>query len=144
MPWSWREPVMPAAWPTSSMCSMRSAPSNRTSWRWRQTRPPYQQTWLPSIGRWGAAGRPEDSKGANITPRPPNRKNEMADAGDHGLGRREFMQGVALTAAVPGMVLAASGSADKAAVLAQIPKMHAENIKRLQDWIALPSIAAEN
>jgi len=35
-------------------------------------------------------------------------------------------------------------SADKAAVLAQIPKMHAANIKRLQDWIALPSIAAEN
>jgi acetylornithine deacetylase/succinyl-diaminopimelate desuccinylase-like protein len=66
-------------------------------------------------------------------------------AGDSGLGRREFVQGavagVALAAA-PGAVLAASG--DKAAVLAQIPKMHAENIKRLQDWIALPSIAAEN
>jgi hypothetical protein len=29
-------------------------------------------------------------------------------------------------------------------VLAQIPKMHADNVKRLQDWIALPSIAAEN
>ena len=67
-------------------------------------------------------------------------------AGDPGLGRREFVQGavagVALAAAAPGAVLAASG--DKAAVLAQIPKMHGENIKRLQDWIALPSIAAEN
>jgi acetylornithine deacetylase/succinyl-diaminopimelate desuccinylase-like protein len=67
-------------------------------------------------------------------------------AGDPGLGRREFVQGavagVALAAAAPGAVLAASG--DKAAVLAQIPKMHADNIKRLQDWIALPSIAAEN
>lgn len=67
-------------------------------------------------------------------------------AGDSGLGRREFVQGavagVALAAAAPGAVLASSG--DKAAVLAQIPKMHAENIKRLQDWIALPSIAAEN
>jgi len=43
-------------------------------------------------------------------------------------------------------VRAASGrkDADKAAVLAQIPKMHADNVKRLQDWIALPSIAAEN
>jgi len=65
---------------------------------------------------------------------------------DPGLGRREFVQGavagVALAAAAPGAVLAASG--DKAAVLAQIPKMHGENIKRLQDWIALPSIAAEN
>jgi acetylornithine deacetylase/succinyl-diaminopimelate desuccinylase-like protein len=35
-------------------------------------------------------------------------------------------------------------NSDKAAVLAQVPKMHAENLKRLQDWIALPSIAAEN
>jgi len=70
----------------------------------------------------------------------------MVDAGDPGLGRREFVQGamagVALAAAAPGAALVTSG--DKAAVLAQIPKMHAENIKRLQDWIALPSIAAEN
>jgi len=42
-------------------------------------------------------------------------------------------------------VLAATqGSADKAAVLAQIPGMHAANLERLQNWIALPSIAAEN
>ena len=63
--------------------------------------------------------------------------------------RREFMQG-----AVSGMALAAgpalvSGAsvaedADKAAVLAQLPAMHAANVKRLQDWIALPSIAAED
>jgi len=70
----------------------------------------------------------------------------MADSGDLSLGRREFVQGavagVALAAAAPGAALVTSG--DKAAVLAQIPKMHAENIKRLQDWIALPSIAAEN
>ena len=63
------------------------------------------------------------------------------------LGRREFVQGsvsaVAL-AALPAAVLATDASADKAAVLAQIPKMHAANIKRLQEWIALPSIAAEN
>jgi len=63
------------------------------------------------------------------------------------LGRREFVRGsvsaVAL-AALPAAVLAADASADKAAVLAQIPKMHAANIKRLQEWIALPSIAAEN
>src|SRR3569833_2311326 len=66
----------------------------------------------------------------------------MADC----IARRDFVQGavagVALAAAAPGAALAASG--DKAAVLSQIPKMHAENIKRLQDWIALPSIAAEN
>jgi acetylornithine deacetylase/succinyl-diaminopimelate desuccinylase-like protein len=71
----------------------------------------------------------------------------MADASDLNRGRREFVQGavagVAL-AAVPGMALAASAAKDKAAVLAQIPAMHAANVKRLQDWIALPSIAAEN
>jgi acetylornithine deacetylase/succinyl-diaminopimelate desuccinylase-like protein len=70
----------------------------------------------------------------------------MTDSVDPSLGRREFVQGavaaVALAAAVPGAALAASG--DKAAVLAQIPKMHAENLERLQAWIALPSIAAEN
>src|SRR5882724_8778570 len=77
----------------------------------------------------------------------------MAQTGEPTLGRREFVQGAVSTtalagaalAAVPGLVLAAShAAADKAAVLAQIPKMHAQNVKRLQDWIALPSIAAEN
>src|SRR6202048_3929652 len=72
----------------------------------------------------------------------------MAEAGEPTLGRREFVQGAlsgAALAAAPGLVLAAAhAAADKAAVLAQVPKMHAENVKRLQDWIALPSIAAEN
>src|SRR5262249_14668606 len=67
--------------------------------------------------------------------------------GDSKLGRREFVQGAAsgvALVALPELVLAAAPGGDKAAVLAQIPKMHAENLKRLQDWIALPSIAAEN
>ena len=77
----------------------------------------------------------------------------MAEAGEPTLGRREFVQGAVSTTAlagaalgaVPGLVLAASqAAADKVAVLAQIPKMHQQNLKRLQDWIALPSIAAEN
>ena len=64
------------------------------------------------------------------------------------LSRRDFVQG-ALSGAVlmtgTAAALATAGDdPDKAAVLAQIPKMHAENVKRLQDWIALPSIAAEN
>ncbi|MBS0393272.1 MAG: M20/M25/M40 family metallo-hydrolase [Proteobacteria bacterium] len=66
---------------------------------------------------------------------------------EQGVSRREFVAG-----SVSGVVLAAAplaawagraGDADKAAVLAQIPGMHAANVKRLQDWIALPSIAAE-
>jgi len=80
----------------------------------------------------------------------------VAEAYDLPTGRRQFVQGalsgVALAAA-PGVALAAApgiaqagagASADKAAVLAQIPTMHAANVKRLQGWIALPSIAAEN
>jgi acetylornithine deacetylase/succinyl-diaminopimelate desuccinylase-like protein len=63
-----------------------------------------------------------------------------------GLSRREFLStsvSAAALAALPGGAQAA-GCPGKAAVLAEIPKMHAANIKRLQDWIALPSIAAEN
>ena len=62
------------------------------------------------------------------------------------LSRRDFLNtsvSAAVLAALPGAALAAAGSS-RAAVLAEIPKMHAANIRRLQDWIALPSIAAEN
>jgi acetylornithine deacetylase/succinyl-diaminopimelate desuccinylase-like protein len=62
------------------------------------------------------------------------------------LSRRDFLNtsvSAAVLAALPGAAPAAAGSS-RAAVLAEIPKMHAANIKRLQDWIALPSIAAEN
>ena len=68
---------------------------------------------------------------------------------DRDLSRREFVQGTVSGLALglaPAAVLAAGGEkdAEKAAGLAQVPKMHAENLKRLQEWIALPSIAAEN
>ena len=73
----------------------------------------------------------------------------MSGDRDQDLSRREFVQGTVsglVLAAAPAAVLAAGGErdAEKAAVLAQVPKMHAENLKRLQEWIALPSIAAEN
>ncbi len=69
--------------------------------------------------------------------------------GSDGVNRREFVQNAVsgiLLAAAPAAAFAAGAKAhgDKAAVLAQIPKMHAANIQRLQEWIALPSIAAEN
>ena len=68
---------------------------------------------------------------------------------DGALSRRAFVRGsltAAALAALPAAMVAAAAQqqADKAAVLAQISKMHAENIRRLQEWIALPSIAAEN
>jgi len=73
----------------------------------------------------------------------------MTNDRDLEFSRRDFVQGavssVALAAVPMGVLSAAPAKdADKAAVLAQIPKMHAANIKRLQEWIALPSIAAEN
>src|SRR5580693_1750938 len=73
----------------------------------------------------------------------------MSDDQVRDLSRREFVQGTVTglaLAAAPAAVLAAAQprDPDKAAVLAQIPKMHAENVTRLQEWIALPSIAAEN
>ncbi len=72
----------------------------------------------------------------------------MTDALDPGLSRRDFVQGAvagAVLVAAPAALAAGGGnSSDKSAVLGQVPKMHAENVKRLQDWIALPSIAAEN
>jgi len=73
----------------------------------------------------------------------------MSDNNDNAWTRRDFVQSAvsgAVLVATPSFLRAAGagGDGDKAAVLAQIPKQHAENIKRLQDWIALPSIAAEN
>ena len=71
----------------------------------------------------------------------------MSSSDENGLSRRDFVHcamSSAVLAAAPSLVMAAAASADKSAVLAQIPQQHAGNIKRLQDWIALPSIAAEN
>jgi acetylornithine deacetylase/succinyl-diaminopimelate desuccinylase-like protein len=71
----------------------------------------------------------------------------MADVKGSGVSRREFVQGAvagAALVAMPAGAFAAFDESDKAAVLAEIPGMHAANVKRLQEWIALPSIAAEN
>src|SRR6266700_1381320 len=71
----------------------------------------------------------------------------MTGTRDQGLNRRGFVLGTVSGAALamaPTLSGAGPDSSNKKTVLAQIPKMHAENIKRLQDWIAFPSIAAEN
>ena len=66
------------------------------------------------------------------------------------ISRRTFVHGTAASAVALAVAPAAAWSAaanrngDKAAVLAAIPPMHAANLRRLQDWIALPSIAAED
>ncbi len=72
----------------------------------------------------------------------------MSEQSESGVSRRAFVQGAfggAALAAAPAAVWAAQAApaAGKAAVLAQIPGLHAANLERLQDWIAVPSIAAE-
>ena len=75
----------------------------------------------------------------------------MTDSSHNAFNRREFIHGALAGAAFAALPISAFSSAgvspDDAgiqSVLSQIPKLHDENVKRLQDWIALPSIAAEN
>ena len=70
----------------------------------------------------------------------------MTESSNSPFNRREFIQGALAGAAVAALPLSAfsAGNPDMQTVLNQIPKMHDENVKQLQNWIALPSIAAEN
>jgi acetylornithine deacetylase/succinyl-diaminopimelate desuccinylase-like protein len=65
--------------------------------------------------------------------------------------RRTFLQGAAATTvtgaatlAWPGWAHGAAPAVDLDAIRAEIEKRHDESLKRLQDWIRQPSIAAEN
>jgi acetylornithine deacetylase/succinyl-diaminopimelate desuccinylase-like protein len=61
------------------------------------------------------------------------------------MNRRTFLQGAALSAAaaaLPG--LSAAEQPDLSDINAEIAKQHSQSVKRLQDWIHQPSIAAEN
>jgi acetylornithine deacetylase/succinyl-diaminopimelate desuccinylase-like protein len=66
---------------------------------------------------------------------------------DQSFDRRSFIQGAATGAAAiaaGGRSLFALQPQDQAAVVAQIARQHDATVKMLQDWIALPSIAAED
>ena len=66
--------------------------------------------------------------------------------------RREFLQGAMASAAgfslaglpLPKWPMSGLASEDFGSIRAEIAKRHDESVKRLQDWIKLPSIAAEN
>src|SRR5260370_42565798 len=60
--------------------------------------------------------------------------------------RRAFLQGAAAGAAVLASTRRVSGadSSDLKTVQAEIEKHHDESVRRLQEWIKQPSIAAEN
>ena len=62
------------------------------------------------------------------------------------VNRREFLHGAAATAAAFAISPHASifAPSPKDDVIAKIAGQHAQTVKMLQDWIALPSIAAEN
>jgi acetylornithine deacetylase/succinyl-diaminopimelate desuccinylase-like protein len=61
------------------------------------------------------------------------------------LGRRTFLQSaVAATAALAWPLPGRAENPDLAAIRAEIEKRHDESVKRLQEWIRQPSIAAEN
>jgi len=95
-------------------------------------------------------------------PNPSNRKNNHPDDGGaqersdssrflSPSDRRAFLQGAAATAAAgaatlawPTLACSAAGVSDMDAIHAEIEKRHDESVKRLQDWIRQPSIAAEN
>jgi acetylornithine deacetylase/succinyl-diaminopimelate desuccinylase-like protein len=70
----------------------------------------------------------------------------LTDSSHNAFNRREFIHGALAGAAFAALPISAFSSDDPGlqSVLSQIPKMHDENVKRLQNWIALPSIAAEN
>ena len=64
-----------------------------------------------------------------------------------GLSRRDFVRGAAAGAAalsLSGHPLGALEQTDQDAVIAQIARQHDATVAALRDWIALPSIAAEN
>jgi len=70
----------------------------------------------------------------------------MTNPIDKTFNRREFIHGALAAGALAALPVSAfaADNPDLQSVLAQIPKLHDQNVKRLQDWIALPSIAAEN
>ena len=72
--------------------------------------------------------------------------NETPSAGlSSPTDRRAFLQGAAAVAAALAMPRwAHAHPGDMDAILAEIEKRHDESVKRLQDWIRQPSIAAEN
>src|SRR6202047_4855222 len=70
----------------------------------------------------------------------------LTESSHNAFNRREFIHGALAGAAFAASPISAFSSDDPGlqSVLKLIPKMHDENVKRLQSWIVLPSIAAEN
>ena len=70
----------------------------------------------------------------------------MQDPSNQFFNRRDFIQGALAAASVAALPIEAFSfdTTGMESVLAQVTKMHDENVKHLQEWIALPSIAAQD
>jgi acetylornithine deacetylase/succinyl-diaminopimelate desuccinylase-like protein len=70
----------------------------------------------------------------------------VSQNGTNEINRREFVHNALVSAAALAVTPALSFASvsSKEEVLAQIPLQHDQTVKMLRDWIALPSIAAEN
>jgi hypothetical protein len=60
------------------------------------------------------------------------------------MNRRDLLGAAAATAAVSSLPRFAFAADDLSAVYAEIGRRHDEAVKRLQDWVRQPAIAAEN
>src|SRR5262245_48319316 len=61
------------------------------------------------------------------------------------VNRREFLQTTAVGAfAISSTLAKAEQKPELSSIRQQVEKQHAENVRRLQQWIRQPSIAAEN
>src|SRR5260370_12063291 len=89
---------------------------------------------------------------ANHQPLEDEREQEHSSSSSHvsSSDRRTFLQGAATVAAGaatfgwPTWASSAVAASDLDAIRAEIEKRHDESVKRLQDWVREPSIAAEN
>jgi acetylornithine deacetylase/succinyl-diaminopimelate desuccinylase-like protein len=63
---------------------------------------------------------------------------------NHVMKRRQFLQGAAAAAVASTRPARAADAADLKSIQAAIQKHHDESLRRLQEWIRQPSIAAEN
>ncbi len=76
-------------------------------------------------------------------------QNDSVSPPTFDINRRDFLQGAAVGAAAVALgdraaLAAAAQNPDQALVVGQIARQHDATVKMLEEWIALPSIAAEN
>src|SRR5262245_36430716 len=67
----------------------------------------------------------------------------MSSSSDNSINRREFLAGAA-AALVPAGSTWTETASDLKQGFAEVEKRHDESVRRIQDWMKVPTIAAEN